>query len=122
MPSKYTRPTPADIARRIYGTFTSILHTDHGIDEEEWDHMPEEIKSSFIEAVDMVVKEELETIANVFDREVNEVAGRKAQAIADEIVASAPPPPRPDGKPVVCYYCGKRRAVKWYACEECLRP
>ncbi|MBV8068289.1 MAG: hypothetical protein JO270_00190 [Acidobacteriaceae bacterium] len=121
MPSKYTRPSAADLAKRMYGTFVAILHTDHSIEEDDWEHVPDDIKNAFIEAMDMTIKEEIEMIAEVFEREVDDVAKKKAQAIADQIISSSPPPPKPDGKPVPCYYCLRRPAVKWYACTECLK-
>jgi hypothetical protein len=117
--SKYARPSPADLARRMYGSFTSILHTDHGIEEDTWDDVPEEFKTAFIEAMDMVVREELESMAAVFEREVDEIAKRKAK----DIVSSSPPPSVPAGQPWigVCYYCGvKKQLVRWQACKECI--
>lgn len=122
MPSKYTRPSAADLAKRIIGSFTAILHTDHGIEEDDWDSMPEDIRNAFVEAVDMVVREELENIAVVFDREVNEVAGKKAQAIANEIISSAPKPEQPATRIGVCYYCGRKREInRLSACQECVK-
>lgn len=116
MPLGYEHPSPASLARRLYGTFTSILHTDHAIDETPWDEVPAEIKNSFVEATEMVLAEELETIAAFFEKEVGEQATRKAK----EVVASCAPPQKYSGDPVSCYYCQKRPALRWYACADCL--
>jgi hypothetical protein len=120
MPKGYAQPSPVDLARRMYGTFTSILHTDHGIDESPWEEVPQEFKTAFIEAMDMTFREELESMAQLFDREVEEASQRRAQ----QVVASGPPPSVPAGKAWVgvCYYCGiKKNLVRWGACQECLK-
>jgi hypothetical protein len=101
------RPSPLKLASEFFEAFCRLLPTMDGM---SWGILPEEEKSAMVEAMERVVCRRIDALLVELDLE------RKLGSLTIE-----PAPPEVVHPDVVCYYCEKNMAVRWYACADCLK-
>lgn len=105
------------LAKEIYDAYMLRLSRATGRDAPTWSSLSGNERGAFREAIEDVVARQIELLAldMKLDDMMDDVLLEQPLAQA----AKSRPIPMPEA--TLCYYCSKGVAIKWYACERCLK-
>ena len=106
------------LAKELFDAFTLRLQKATGHDDAPtWGSLSGQERGAFRDAVEEVVARQIEILA----------LDMKLDDMMDEVLLDSKPKPPVKRDTIAlppattCYYCGKGIAIKWYACERCLK-